>query len=392
MLAGAISDSYTQVLAIPRRGIVYAPWSGGRAVGRLRFFDSLGTAPHRLQLVLDVTAIFLAAAAFLGLGEPDVLFHGVWVCLVLEAFLFGGRSTLVRIAAATVVVLAYATMADFRAFAAPVIQFQALWSSEWPLMVVIAVIVALMADRVVTTGRRYAALYREASDRLLTAQEDERNRLARDLHDGVGQTLTGLLFTLDAVDSMVWPDADDGTDPPARATLHKAQDLASTALRETRDVSFRLRPARLEQGGLAAAIRELAQKVGRPVEIRIDPEVSRPHLLDVDREIEVYRIVQESLGNAMRHAAAPTIWLSLDGRPDALVVHVGDDGRGFDPGQTDHAGLGLAGMRERAHMLRADLTVQSAPGRGTVIELTVPWSASGPMSVATAATVAHPVA
>jgi two-component system, NarL family, sensor histidine kinase UhpB len=120
--------------------------------------------------------------------------------------------------------------------------------------------------------------------------------------------------------------------------------------------------------------------------------MSRPGLLDIDREIEVYRIVQEALGNAMRHAEAVSIWLSVDGEAGGLAVRVGDDGRGFDLPAGDHAGLGLAGMRERALVLGADLQVKSTVGRGTLIELHVPWSDAGVNQVGSSARVASPVA
>ena len=114
--------------------------------------------------------------------------------------------------------------------------------------------------------------------------------------------------------------------------------------------------------------------MGQPVEIRSDPAVHRAGLLDIDFEIEIDRIVQEALGNAVRHARASRIWVDLENLPGGLVVRIADDGLGFDPGTVERAGLGLAGMKERAMMLRASLIVRSQPGRGTVVELTVPWT------------------
>ena len=113
---------------------------------------------------------------------------------------------------------------------------------EWPLMAVIAVLVAVMADRVLVKGRRYAALYRAASDRLLTAQEDERRRLAYDLHDGVGQTLTALALTLNAAETALANPQESGA--AGMADVHRAREMAGLALEDVRGVAMRLRPAR----------------------------------------------------------------------------------------------------------------------------------------------------
>lgn len=321
--------------------------------------------PRRPQLALDGTAVVLAVASFAQIADPDVLLHCIWVVLSIEAFLYGFRFTIVRIVLATFLVLSYATIAD------RIPNFIELELTEWPLMTMIAVVVAIMADQLASTSRRYANLYREASNRLLTAQEDERLRLARDLHDGVGQTLTALTFTLDAAEAMLWA----GEQAPShltRSSVVRAQELAAIALDETRDVAFRLRPGRFAETGLAAGIQELAATVGT-IDLRIEPGLIRPHLLEAGAEMEVYRIVQEALGNAVRYAGATHIWVELSTGTRSLLVTVGDDGVGFDPSLVTERGLGLAGMRERALLLDTDLTVQSAPGRGTIVTLAVPF-------------------
>ena len=321
--------------------------------------------PRRLQLVLDGIAVVLAVASFAQVNDPDVLLHGLWVVLSIEAFLYGFRFTIVRIFLATILVLSYATIADRFP------NFIDLELAEWPLMTIIAVVVAVMADRLASTSRRYANLYREASNRLMTAQEDERLRLARDLHDGVGQTLTALTFTLDAAENLLWA-GERAPSALTRTSVVRAQELAAIALDETRDVAFRLRPARFAETGLAAGIQELAATIGT-IDLRIQPSLVRPHMLDSGAEMEVYRIVQEALSNAIRYAAAKRIWIELATDDRSFLVTVGDDGIGFDPRRVTERGLGLAGMRERALLLNGVLTVRSAPGRGTTVSLAVPF-------------------
>jgi signal transduction histidine kinase len=322
-----------------------------------------------VKLFLDGAFIAVAAAAFGQLGDPDVLFHVIWVVLTIQAFLFGLRVTAIRIVVAMGLLLLYfnlltMTGADGRRMAD-------LDLAEWPLMVVIAVIVAVMADRVATTSRRYAELYRQTSERLLTAQEDERKRLGRDLHDGVGQTLTAVVLTLDAAESMLWA----GEQPPStmgRSAMRRVQELAAIALEETRDVAHRLRPDRLVETGLVAAVARLGALAGVPIVVSSTPDMAVPGLLNPEDEMNVYRIIQEAVNNAVRHARAKRIAIDFRSDGDDMAVTITDDGIGFDPGASNDRGLGLVGMHERGLILRSTLDIQSEPGRGTSVRLTVP--------------------
>jgi signal transduction histidine kinase len=330
--------------------------------------------PLRLQLALDLAAVLLAAATFGQAAHPDVLLHVVWVVLAVDAFAFGLRVSAIRIAIATVVVFGYSWFAG---------QTREVWHwtsplapldvEEWPLMVVISVVVAVAAERLHTVSQRYAFLYRQASSRLLTAQEDERRRLARDLHDGVGQSITALALTLDAAESMLWA----GNDAPSamtRSAIKRAQELAAVALDEARGVAFRLRPPRLQEAGLVAAIRELAVASGTNTVTTADAQLARPGLFPIDTEVELFRMVQEALANSIRHGRAKRRWISAELVGTRLVLEMGDDGAGFDQAGVTGRGLGLAGMHERAAAIGADLAIHSAPGRGTriVIEVDVP--------------------
>lgn len=324
-----------------------------------------------LNAIMDAAALLVAGAIFAQLYDPDVLFHVIWVILTFEAFAFGLRVTAVRIGLAVSAILVYSWLAAARPEAIP-IRLVELELSEWPLMMLIIVAVAVMADKVSSMGRHYAALYRQASGRLLTAQEDERRRLARDLHDGVGQVLTALTLTLDT--------ADDALRTPAPATgkaqaaLRRGHELAARALEETRGVAFRLRPARLAEAGLAASLRELARASGVRVDVVVEPTLVRPGLLAAESELEAFRIMQEALGNALRHALATRIRIELAEERDGLRIQLSDDGVGFDSNRESDRGLGLAGMRERAAVLGASLDVDSHPGRGTLVRLRIPYA------------------
>jgi signal transduction histidine kinase len=339
---------------------------GALVTGIARGGWSAWLSPARVRR-LSAATILLVALIFLGWGDPEVALNALWVTIAIGAFVFGLRQTILRIIVFTVIV------ASFAALTARETGLDVLELTEWPLMILISLIVALLADRVTTTATRYAGLYRQASDRLVTAHEEERGRLARDLHDSVGQTLTATILSLDAAESAL---ASAGSEPAwgiqtARADVGRARTLASSALDDVRDVAERLRPRRISEIGLGAALRDLADTAGIPVDVRFDPHVLPPGLLEPDREIDTFRVVQEGLGNVARHSRATRAWLDADIVDDIIVIEIGDDGMGFDRVATP-PGLGLAGMQERAAILHGDLEVRSSPGAGTTVGLRIP--------------------
>jgi signal transduction histidine kinase len=325
--------------------------------------------PRWLQVLLDTAFLTVAVATFGQVFDPDVLFHVIWVVLIIEAFLFGLRVSIVRVAIAGILLLAYFNLGALDEPGGAAVATLDL--AEWPLMIVIALIVAVMADRLSTTSRHYAALYRNASDRLLNAQEIERKRLGQDLHDGIGQTLAAVVLTLDAAESQLWA----GDHPPSelgRSTIARAQELAAIALEETRDVAYRLRPDRLVETGLVAATTRMAANAGTAVTVTAPDDLRIPNLLEAEHEMSVYRIVQEALANAVRHASAHTIRIEFGRSGDRLIVSIIDDGIGFVRRDAAHAGLGLAGMDERAIVLGSRLSIVSRPGQGTRISFSAP--------------------
>lgn len=196
---------------------------------------------------------------------------------------------------------------------------------------------------------------------VLHAQEAERARLARDLHDEANQALTGVLLRLQAT-------AQDA--PPAiAAELSETQEVATRAMHELLHLARELRPTALDDHGLETALRNQVERFGRQAgvvaSLELDPGIDRA--LDADAQLVAYRVVQESLSNVTRHAGARHVRVEVRRSPGRAVVRVADDGRGIDPGAT--RGLGLAGMRERALLAGGTLVVQSSPGRGTTVEL-----------------------
>lgn len=315
----------------------------------------------RILIALDGIALLLVAATYLQLGPPELLFHGVFVVLTIDAFVFGRRVTYWRIAASSVAMLGYVLLPALEREIAP------LDLTEWPLMFAIAILVATMADRERGAVRRYARLYRNARERLVTAEEQERSRLSRDLHDGLGQTLTALSLALEAAGS--------SDERNQLGQLRRARRLTSMALVDVRATAERIRPPRLEERGLASALRQMAATCGAPVELDVDRRAAQG--MPAETVLEVFRIGQEALSNALRHAAASHIRMRLatiPGRAGGLLLEVSDDGGGFDPANVGPRRLGLAGMRERAATIGATLGVQTAVGRGTRLTLLVPSS------------------
>ena len=198
---------------------------------------------------------------------------------------------------------------------------------------------------------------------------EERNRLARELHDSVSQKLFGIVLTAEAAGTLLERDT-----AAAGAQITRLGELAQEALTELRELIFELRPASLEQEGLAATLRKqvdmLRRLHGRDIELRI---AGTAHAAP-EAEGEVLRIAQEALNNALRHAGEGRIELRLEARDSRLVVTVADDGVGFDPAAPGVRSrrLGLTSMEERARALGGTLAVVSRPGDGTTVTLEVP--------------------
>lgn len=200
----------------------------------------------------------------------------------------------------------------------------------------------------------------------------ERNRLARELHDAVAQKLFSLRLTAQAAAALADRD-------PARtvAELGQVERLAAEALAELRAVIFELRPADLGDDGLAGSLRKHIEVLDRVYETEVSfaavPADGPGITLPQEHETVVFRIAQEALYNALRHAGATSIRVRLGTQDGQVVLEVADDGAGFDPlHQNGRDGLGLTSMRERAASAGGSLSIGAAPGAGTVVRLEVP--------------------
>ncbi|MFI6740077.1 histidine kinase [Nonomuraea sp. NPDC050451] len=200
-----------------------------------------------------------------------------------------------------------------------------------------------------------------SSGHALAAQEGERRRIARELHDEIGQSLTVVLLGLKRVV--------DRAPGDLREELHGVQETVRASLDEVRQVARRLRPGVLEDLGLHAALSALCSDVSHMSGVQVARAVQHdlPEL-GADVELVLYRIAQESLTNIARHARATRAELSLATRDGRLALRVADDGQGG----ARQDGAGIRGMRERALLIGARLTVDSPPGEGTRVHLTIP--------------------
>lgn len=199
---------------------------------------------------------------------------------------------------------------------------------------------------------------------------EERTRLARDLHDAVSQKLFSLRLTADAAATRLREDPD-----AAAHDLSRVQQLAREAAAELRAVLTELRPPALSEDGLVAALCAHVETLRRTHAVPIELVTAGVGALPADLEDGVYRIAQEAVHNAVRHAAACRIEVDLRRDGDRVTLEVRDDGRGFDPVAAEHGAdvrLGLVSMRERADRLRGRLDVTATPGRGSLVRLEVP--------------------
>jgi signal transduction histidine kinase len=220
--------------------------------------------------------------------------------------------------------------------------------------------------------RQKEALRGQLLDKVITAQEEERKRIARDLHDQLGQALSALTMGMDAAESALPSGLDE-----VKQRIGKSKSLATRALDQTHALILGLRPIVLDDLGLVSAIRAHAQEHlevrGIPVQVEVR---GTPVRLPPDLEITLFRIVQEAISNIAKYANARHVNIRLEFAESTVEVSVQDDGVGFDPSSVlrgeDDRGLGLLGMQERATLAEGTFELESQPGQGVRLTVKIP--------------------
>jgi signal transduction histidine kinase len=235
-------------------------------------------------------------------------------------------------------------------------------------------IVELQAQRVREAERR-EALRGELYRRVVGAQESERQRIARELHDETGQSLTAIGMGMHAVGASI-------TSDPERASqrLHELEGLVDRSLNELQRLISDLRPSHLDDLGLPAALRWYAGEVQGRTSLKVSVEVfGEPRPLPGPVSTALFRIAQEALTNVVRHAGASSVRIRVRYGDEQIDLFVSDDGRGFDLrplGSRERTAWGLLGIEERATLLGGTAAVRSQPGEGTEVHVSVPYSDS----------------
>jgi signal transduction histidine kinase len=216
-------------------------------------------------------------------------------------------------------------------------------------------------------GNRQFAEMQRLSASLVDAQEAERRTISRELHDEVGQLLGAALVDLGRLASI----APTG-DPALKETISRIRGATEKTVRSVRDMALLLRPSMIDDLGLVAALEWQGRELSRRGDMEVDVEARNvsPELPD-EVQTCVYRVVQEALNNAARHAGAGNARVFVEQNASGIDISIHDDGRGFDPQNT--RGLGMVGMEERVRRLNGNLRIESQPGKGTTVFAHLPW-------------------
>ena len=242
-----------------------------------------------------------------------------------------------------------------------------------------ALITALLVQRrrLTRAERALRESYQQNQDlagRLINAQEKERGRIARDLHDDLSQQLAGVAIMLSGLRRKV---GRSGSEPELEQMVGSLQDRTTAAAIAVRNLSHELHPRVLEHLGLTAALRGHCADIERhhQVTVTFSPGDGLDSL-DSDVELCLFRVAQEALTNAVRHARARTIEVSLMRPSEGVELRIADDGVGFVPGDLTRRGLGLRSIDERVRFMGGHVSVSSRPGQGTSVLVRIPFRAA----------------
>jgi signal transduction histidine kinase len=222
--------------------------------------------------------------------------------------------------------------------------------------------------------------YQRLAQNILVAQEDERKRLARELHDETSQTLAGLALSLQALVEI--SETSSNLDEAFQNQLKKSQSLAVQVSTEVTRLIHELRPTLLDTLGLVPAIRRYAEDILRPIGMNVSMEtVGEPLSLPPEVEVGLYRIAQGTIGNILKHSDAKNVMISLEYKENQLYMRIKDDGVGFDVSKLTGVdekgrGSGVFGMKERVKLMGGSCSITSQPGQGTLISVRIPSTRS----------------
>jgi PAS domain S-box-containing protein len=220
--------------------------------------------------------------------------------------------------------------------------------------------------------QRHRELLARLSSRILTAQEEERQHLSRELHDGIGQSLSALKLGLEMI-----PRDAAGLPAAVQTDLQRTLEIVKETISELRRIALDLRPSMLDDLGLIPTLKWLAQRFQEQtgIVVRLDARGKIPRL-SAEQEVNLYRIVQEALSNVVKHAEADRVTIRVRSTVAAVHLLVGDHGRGFQPdrapGEAGHTGLGLVGIEERVNLMDGRFRFRSRPDKGTLLAVQIP--------------------
>jgi two-component system sensor histidine kinase UhpB len=223
-----------------------------------------------------------------------------------------------------------------------------------------------------------AAHRQSVAAQILRAMEEERKRIARELHDETSQSLTSILVNLESIEHQLPTVANE-----VAGRIRLTKEIARRSLDETRRLMFDLRPSVLDDLGLVPALRWFITQRVQPMGPAVDfSALDLPVRLSEELETALFRVLQEAMTNAVKHAKAERIWVVLTAEAGEIVGEVRDNGNGFRPDTVDRKngpgqGLGLFGIHERATLVGGTVAIQSAPGKGTTVRVAVPYRTRG---------------
>lgn len=209
--------------------------------------------------------------------------------------------------------------------------------------------------------------------KIIEAQEDERRKISREIHDGPAQMLANILLRSELVERTI----KEGTMDEAIAEIRSVRQMVRSSLYEVRRIIYDLRPMALDDLGLVPTIKKYVASISEFNNITVNfATIGEEKRLNPKYEVAFFRLMQESIQNAIKHSDAKEITVKLEIRRDSLTMVIRDNGKGFDPAAKKDKSFGLIGMRERVEMLEGELNINSIIGKGTVITIKVPYSAA----------------